>query len=198
MRTLLEIVNSALASTGQHPIEGFPPVEDTTLSRLCDVQIRDTVSLLIASHQWGFASKEAALTVVSGETSSLGSYVYQLPADCLRVWEVLPVGRYNTEWTIIGSRLISDVADASILYQSETAVNGPFPIWFADAAAWHMASTLLPALSKVPTSSSSFDFIHIVNDKARRALNRALVIDLNQRNRIGMRESATSDSFITG
>jgi len=188
---VIEISNFALGLAGEKSIRGFPPTEDSVLSRLVETIAIPVIRGLIAENQWSFAIREADLVEVSGETSSLGDYVYALPVGCLRVWDLLPEGRYDTEWRIIGDRLISSVESPTVLYTLEDSVEGPFPVWFALCAAQHIAPVLALNRNKV-------DKVHILNNAARLSKASALVTDLNQRNRIGRKESPRSDTFVKG
>lgn len=187
----VEIANFALTLTGEKTIRGFYPTEDSVQSRMVKALLDPILKELIANHRWSFATREADLVEASGETSSLGDFVYLLPAGCLRVWDLLPEGRYGTEWQIVGQRLISSVEDASVIYTIEDAMDGPFPIWFAMCAAQQLAPTI--AIAK-----NSVEKVHILNSAARMAKEKALITDLNQRNRVGRKDSALSDTFIRG
>lgn len=188
----IEICNFALSKVGERPIVDLPPAEDTENSRRCDWFLRIILETLLSKHNWKFAQKELALSALSSETSEIGDYVYALPGDCLRAIDVLPLG-HNDSWHIVGNRLICGYDEVSLVYIDKNAANGPYPAWFANAAANALAADLGPAVAR------ENDYVHILNAAKREAFDEAKTIDANQGNEYPYtHHDPREDSFVTG
>lgn len=188
----IEICNFALSKVGERPIVDLPPAEDTENSRRCDWFLRIILEDLLAKHNWRFAQKELALTQLSGVTSVIGEYIYNLPGDCLRPIDVLPLGHVDS-WHILGSRLICNYDSVTLTYIDKNAANGPYPPWFANAVAHRLAADLGPAVSR------ENDYIHVLNAAARVAFDEAKTTDANQGNEYPYtNHNPREDSFVTG
>lgn len=109
----IRICNLALARLGCELISDFD--ESSKAARMCKViypMLRDE---LISEHGWSCMRKLADLVELENEESSLGSYVYQRPSDCVVPLDILPLGS-GTRWTILGDTIVTDTEDAELMY----------------------------------------------------------------------------------
>jgi len=108
----IRMCNMALAKLGGALITDFD--EGTKASRLCKVLYPMLRDELISEHSWSCMRKVAVLSLLDAE-SDIGTYVYQLPADCILPIDLLPLGSVDA-WHLVGSTVVTNVADASLIY----------------------------------------------------------------------------------
>lgn len=188
----IEICNFALSQVGERPIVDLPPGEDSENSRRCEWFLRVLIQQYLAKYPWKFALREVELAEVASAESEIGDYVYELPGDCLYPVDVLPLG-HTDNWHIVGSRIICDYDEVTLLYVSNVAENGPFPPWFAYALSTKLAAHLGPAVAR------ENDYVHVLNANAREAFDDAVTTDANQGNTYPRTDcNPSDDSFVTG
>lgn len=107
----LGIANAALQNIGQAKIAGFG--DDSARSRACLTYFVAVVDEVTTRRKWTFATKRAALSRddVSDNLTSYG-YIFDLPADCLRLFEIVPAAE--------------NIVEGGKLYCNESSLTGVY------------------------------------------------------------------------
>lgn len=133
--TKINIINLSLAYLQQLPVNSFSeeqPPKITALAAMYDVVKVKCLQKTI----WSFALKTQRLSRISDPSDYPNyMYMYQLPDDCLTVWQ-LYVGAYQTQtnYQLIGRRIYSNEPSLSLLYvfpQTENFFTAPFEDYVA-------------------------------------------------------------------
>ena len=133
--TKIQIINLALAYLQQLPVNSFSeeqPPKITALAAMYDVIKIKCLQKTI----WSFALKTQRLSRISDVSDYPNyMYMYQLPDDCLTVWQ-LYVGAYQTQtnYQLIGRRIYSNEPTLWLLYifpQTENFFTAPFVDYIA-------------------------------------------------------------------
>lgn len=142
--TLLDLVNLAVVAAGQQPVMNLT---ENAVARTAAVLWPTIRRMEIGSHVWNFASKVAREMAATATTPVDWRYEHTLPADCLRMVEILGEGAITAgeplctngdpgewiPWTVRGGFLYSDQEVPSILYiaDQETVPLIPEPLGLA-------------------------------------------------------------------
>lgn len=112
MATDIDMASNALLLIGDNAIssfsdEGFGP---TVMGNI----YQDTYRSVLAAHPWSFALKEQALSqLTTAPDSRTGyKYQYQIPVDCIRIWEIMD----HSDYDIIGDKLYSNLSSLLCRY----------------------------------------------------------------------------------
>lgn len=104
--TKIDICNRALIELGANTIADFS--SDTTESKVASLLYDATVRKVLSRYPWGFATKGHVANLIESENVTGYDRAYQLPADCVAVWNVrdpggsdLPTG----EWEVYGTEV---------------------------------------------------------------------------------------------
>lgn len=123
-------------------------------SRALFEPMRDAV---LEDFSWPFATKRVALAKVADDPNIEWTFSYRYPPDCMRVLYVL-TGSTRLEDLIpfafglddAGKLIFMDLDQASIAYTAKVTNVAVFPVAFASALAWRIASELAMPLTKQP------------------------------------------------
>ena len=151
----VSICNMALSRIGiSTPIAALN--ESSVEAQLCNQWYAVARDATIYDFDWPFCSKRATLGLVEEDPNDDWDYSYRVPADCLRARRLVDgtaiVGDDGPEFEISGDDsgglLLTDEAEAILLYSR--SVNNPafFPPAFTMALAWCLAVEIAPALSR--------------------------------------------------
>lgn len=133
-----DICNSALIKLGAEPINALS--DNTKQARLCSIRYRPIRDAILRSAPWGFAIKRASLTPVVVTLEFGDELVFQLPADCVRVWK-LNDGRDS--YKIEGRKLLSeDIDTCEIFYVSSDIDVNDYDAVFVEAVACALAADI--------------------------------------------------------
>ncbi|SFY18645.1 hypothetical protein SAMN04244548_03003 [Paracoccus pantotrophus] len=126
------------------PISSF--ADDTPQAQDAAQQYPMARKLCLEACDWSFASRIADLPeAVRPDTTPIASgfpYLYRLPADCLKVREVIDP---CLDWRLDGDFLRADRAGPmSIRYTADQSNETRFPAMFAEAVSWRLAAMLAP------------------------------------------------------
>lgn len=95
MATDIDIASNALILIGEAPISSFtePGAGATAAANLYD----DTYRRVLSMHPWTFALKEQVLSQLSQGPDELVNltFAYQIPADHIRTWRIMPHSYYE-------------------------------------------------------------------------------------------------------
>ncbi len=141
MANYVQIANLAAVEIGTEA-RITDPNEDKVLARnvkaVWDLQRRAA----IREGSWNFAARRAALPALAEEVGYPFTYVYQLPADCLRLIEVLDASA-RTDYQLEGGKILCNISGPLyIRYAVDVADQAAFDEAFADAFAKRIAWTI--------------------------------------------------------
>ena len=133
------IANFALGNLGEASIQSLS--DNNARARACSSRIDDVITTILRMHVWNCALERKLLTNI-GEPIFGWNYIYQLPADYIRVVEVEPVSKYMVE----KRNILSNEKTLQLLYVAiPTDINNLDPL-LAEAVAmklaWEIAETL--------------------------------------------------------
>lgn len=134
MSSDIDICNRALMYLGANTINSFSDssVEAQSLNTIYN-PVRKA---LLRLHPWNFAMKMTTLASVAITPAAKYGYVYELPADCLRVITVMnQIG----EWEVIGRAIYSQDSSMTINYVSDMTDPVQFDSVFEEILALRLA-----------------------------------------------------------
>jgi len=109
---------------------------------------------LLSEHNWNFAMKERALSLLTDEpVLDAWDYIYQLPNDCLRVVNI--EGDYD--FAIYSNKLYTNTDDARITYVSRETDPTKFSAGFIKAFASRLAADVAFGMTQNATLASNMD-----------------------------------------
>lgn len=144
MASEVQICNLALNKFGNISITSL---EDATKeARACKVFYPLLRDEMLYEHPWNFAMKRADISAQLSDTPDFGyDYAYQLPADCLRVWEL---SDSDAEWEVeSGELLVSQSENIYIRYIRKVTEAGRFSPSFVNCLGLRLAAELCTKLS---------------------------------------------------
>lgn len=182
-----EVCNLALSHVGNG--QSLNSLEERTLeARMCKLHYGPTRDKLLELFPWRFATKRAVLAELAEERTGW-DFVYQLPADCLQpqyIWTGIrnpssdlrvpfDVEATGAAATVTGRVLVTDQADAELIYTAECPTVALWTPSFVDAVAWALAVKLALVVPVKPQLAA------LAMPEARRALAEAKASQLNSR-----------------
>jgi hypothetical protein len=162
MASQVSIINVALSRLGANPITSLSETaaEATHASNLWDVARQSA----LRDHPWNFAVTEVELSAVVGSTSQNYTYVYQLPADCLRLLEYYD----NRDFKVNGRTILSNDTTCVIKYVKDVTDTTLWDSAFVDVMAQRLAAELAYPLTKSQaTADTQFNLYERKLAKAR-------------------------------
>ena len=133
------IANLALGNLGEASIQSLS--DHNARARACSSRIDDVIVTILRMHVWNSALERKLLTNI-GEPIFGWNYIYQLPADYIKVVEVEPVSKYMVE----KKNILSNEKSLYLLYvATPTDINNLDPLLVEAIAmklAWEIAETL--------------------------------------------------------
>jgi hypothetical protein len=147
----VSISNMALVKLGQEPISALS--QDTKNARLCNAVFATCRNEVLEGHPWAFATKTVELaSVVVEDTMSEYSYVYQLPADFLKM---IRGEDWKQEFEIRDAYLMANEEPLFIKYIWENTNTGTWSASFAQCLSWRIAAEISYAVTKSNTVATS-------------------------------------------
>jgi len=157
--TPVDICNKALSRLGH--TESISALSDNTLAAiLCNRFYNEARESLLKLYPWNFAVKNyVALTEVTTESDDTFEYVYEYPADCLRIIRLgteddagEPVHNVFSVKMVKGTvlwtkRIVTDVEDARVQYIYDVQDVDSMPAEFVKALSLMLATDLAAPLS---------------------------------------------------
>jgi len=133
------IANLALGNLGEASIQNLN--DNNARARACSARIEDVIVTILRMHVWNSALERKLLTNI-GEPIFGWNYIFQLPADYIKVVEVEPVSKYMVE----KKNILSNEKTLYLLYvATPTDINNLDPLLVEAIAmklAWEIAETL--------------------------------------------------------
>ncbi len=155
MASLVDICNLALQRFGGQTITALDQASPS--ARACNLfwpNVRDSA---LRDYPWNFCMKQAQLVAVANETDPEWSYIYQYPADCLRIkrlYNETTVADVNPVKYIVraaptgsGKRIYANLPGAYMEFHSRITDTTQYDPEFVDAIAWRFAADLSVPLS---------------------------------------------------
>lgn len=171
MTTSLAVANEALIRIGAEPVASLS--EQTAQAVAVSAVYDSTVRQLMADHYWNFALREKPLAQLSMSSTARrivsGTYVYQLPADVLRV-----IGpRVYDAFELSGDQLYTDANKVDLLYIAHVD-ESTWPPWFVSLVAYALANAVVISVT------DSAERAGVMRSDYLRALARARSVDSQQ------------------
>lgn len=139
MATDVSMASNALVLIGENPIQALSdnPAAENLYSRAYET--------LLADHPWSFAMKEQTLSRNSAAPDSLTGYQYtfNLPADLIRIWKLMPFGNYE----LVGNGLNSNETSVRLRYVYR-ANESDLPAYFVEAMEYKLAMDFSMSVSE--------------------------------------------------
>lgn len=131
--SLEEIANSALVKIGARPILSL--TEGSIEAERCSKRMDPIRKIILRRHPWNFAIGRRTLAPSVDVPEFEYSYKFLLPADCLRLLEVMD----EVEFRLEGGYILSDESSLSIKYIRDVIDTNLFESLFAEAMACYLA-----------------------------------------------------------
>jgi len=139
MASFVEIASNALRLLGDDPITSFS--DDTERARLVNAIYEEMRDEVTRAAVWNCCKSRQVLASLS-ETPAFGwAYYHQLPADCLRVVDVLS-GDTRIDHTIEGRRLMTDVSSVNLIFLQRVTDPNELDVLFISAYTARIAAEL--------------------------------------------------------
>lgn len=123
MLTSIEICNAALGAIGENPIASF--ADPDRVSRAASMIFEPARQLVNMSVWWAFAMRRSAgLARLVDAPATDWAYAYELPADCLRIYEV---GNTWDEYAVEGRAILTNATSVKLRYLAD----------LTDTTVWH-------------------------------------------------------------
>ena len=144
MASFVEISSNALRLLGDDPITSFS--DDTERARLVNAVYEEMRDEVTRAAVWNCCKSRQVLASLS-ETPAFGWAAYhQLPADCLRVVDVLS-GDTRIDHTIEGRRLMTDVSSVNLIFLKRVTDPNELDVLFISAYTARIAAELALPIS---------------------------------------------------
>ena len=135
MPTGIDIASNALILIGDEPISSFS--DGGAGAEAAGNLYPSTYEQVLSEHPWSFALKEQQLSRLSQtpDEKTFYKYAFQLPADMIRLWKIMPHSNYD----LVGLLLYSNEPEllARYLYKPEETT---LPAHFVKALEYKLAS----------------------------------------------------------
>jgi len=135
--------NAALAKLGQGAVLSFEEADER--ARWLKARFADVRDLVLRANRWSFALARARLSAQAEPPAFGWRRAFPLPADCLRLIEVAPVGDHALE----GGAILADAeGPLEVRYVRRVADVGAWDGLFAEAVACRLALELAEKLTQ--------------------------------------------------
>jgi hypothetical protein len=179
--TAVSLCNMALARLGAD--QQISAIDATTSqSRACLLVYEQCRDELLRAHDWIFAERRVALAE-DGTAPDPWTYQYRYPTDCLKIRGIDPEVLIEATDNRIphdvtsdstGRLILTDQADAILVYTVKITDTAQFPPDFASALAWKLATELAMPIAKSPALRDSSEQHYLL------AVQRAITADSDE------------------
>ena len=140
--TITTICNLALSKIGARKIIDI--TEESNEARACKMFYTETRDDVLRSHRWNFAITRTALSEIVTEPAFGWRNGFQLPTDCLRVFEVdgWDLARREGNWEVEGRILLSNDDSVDIRYIRRVEDANLFDSTFVEAFACKLGAQI--------------------------------------------------------
>jgi hypothetical protein len=165
------ICNQALGKLGARRVIDLD--EESTEARACRLHYAETRDEVLRAHRWNFAIKRDSLTQLSTPPKFGWAFQYELPIDCLRVFEVngWELGVRPGFWEVEGRVLLLNEDVANIRYIQRVEDANLFDALFVEALALKLASKIARPINGSSEMSQEFleEYEKVTGGRARRS-----------------------------
>jgi len=141
----------ALVKLGQEPISSLS--QDTKNARLCNAVFEMCRNEVLEGHPWYFATKTVELASVAvADPNGEFQYVYQLPADFLKI---IYVDDWKQTFEIRDGYLMCDEEPVKLKYLFENSNPGTWSYSFAQCLSWRVAAEISYAVTTSNTVATT-------------------------------------------
>lgn len=162
MATTVDICNMALSRLGDRAtVASIDPPEGSAQAGHCAQWYPIARDVALEAHSWGFTTVRATAPAIYDNPQPGWLYAYARPNDCLKVLKVVR-GQFSDEWWLTDGEpytvetdlvsgapiILTNIADATIVYQRRITDTDMFPPTFVSALAWLLASYLAGPIIK--------------------------------------------------
>lgn len=187
MATAIDMASNALLLIGDNPISSFD--DPGAGAQVAGAIYPDTYESVLAEHPWSFAFKELQLSKLSQSPDDETGFdnAFQLPADLIRLWRIMPHSNYS----IVGSLLYSNQTEllARYIFKVDEVQLPPHVI---KAIEYKLAADFAIAVTE-DTSKSQF-----YEQKYLRQLGLARSVDSQGRPQVAIVDSPFVDVRLSG
>jgi len=134
------IANLALSNLGEASIQSL--TDDNARARACNGRLNNVIDSVLRMHVWNSALERKKLTNIGSPVFGW-NYMYQLPADCIRVVEVNPVSKYQVE----KKNILSNEKSLYLLYVANPTDINNLDILLAEAIGMKLAVEIAETLT---------------------------------------------------
>lgn len=135
----VQICNRALDILGADPILSL--ADNTEAGRLCNRNYAAVRDAVLRAYPWNAAMRRAALPALAEPPAWGAAFAYELPADCLRLWQVENEG--HVDWRVEGRRVVTDLGPPlKVLYLARLDDTSLFDPLMGEAIAGRLAADL--------------------------------------------------------
>ena len=138
----VDIANKALLRLGTDTITSLTQAHKN--ASLANQYIFDERDTLLQSFDYACSRARVDLAQLSATPVSQWTYQYELPNDCLKVWQTYPESDYSIE----GGVLLTDEDSCSIRYAKQVTDPNKLPVLLRNAISAALASRLAIPLAK--------------------------------------------------
>jgi hypothetical protein len=147
-----QICNLALSRIAEKPIMSM--ADNSAPARACLLWYEATRDEVLRAHRWNFAKKSATLSELATAPAFGWTHQYQLPIDCLRVWQLNGFEDWQEPrpWEIEGRLLLTHQEVAEIKYVYRNTNEHEYDALFVMAFAAKLAAAIAPSVCGPATS----------------------------------------------
>lgn len=131
MNSKIQIVNQALVQLGERPIDDF---DETKAAIVMATFWPGSVDSVLRGHPWNFATRRQVLARIANAPPFGFGSAFVLPADCVRVLEVMA-----TEYKLEGRCILCDEHSLAVRYVSSAIPITEYDSIFCDALSLYLA-----------------------------------------------------------
>lgn len=154
MSSKLEICNMALGLVNGYVISD--PAESSAEALALTTAYEPVLVSMLEQHPWSFATKLASLAVLDGEETGEFDYVYELPADCIKVQGTIHNLDEQPEFKIRGRKFYTNENPVELEYTKKVLDTGSLSPTFVSAFAAALAAFAAPRLGALKMQQSLF------------------------------------------
>ena len=134
------IANLALSNLGEARIQSL--TEDSSRARACSARMDQVIESVLRMHVWNSALERKELTQIGAPVFGW-NYMFQLPADCIKVVEVNPISKFQVE----KRNILSNETSLYLLYVAEPTDINNLDSLLAEAIAMKLAVEVAETLT---------------------------------------------------
>jgi len=145
--TSIDICNLALTALGEERIVAL--TDNTAQAQACKAFYDHAVEEVLRVAKWASILSRAELAQLADAPLMGWGYQYQLPNNCLRVWELQDSGgNKGHPWIKEGKRLLTDMDEAFIVYASNAVDTSQYDSLLRSTIAYRLAYHLAYSLTQ--------------------------------------------------